>query len=73
MLHDAWCWGLAEQEVRSLLPSLEAAIGWVTSHDPFLSYRDESGRGLSNQGWKDSGDSIQDAGGRDRRPADHAV
>ena len=37
---------------------------WVTSHDPFLSYRDESGRGLSNQGWKDSGDSIQDAGGQ---------
>ena len=36
----------------------------MTSHDPFLSYRDESGRGLSNQGWKDSGDSIQDAGGQ---------
>ena len=64
VLHDAWCWGLADEEVRSLLPSLEAAIEWVTSHDPFLSYRDESGRGLSNQGWKDSGDSIQDAGGR---------
>ena len=30
----------------------------------FLSYVDESGHGLANQGWKDSGDSIQFVDGR---------
>jgi glycogen debranching enzyme len=27
--------------------------------DGFLEYLDETGRGLANQGWKDSGDSVQ--------------
>jgi glycogen debranching enzyme len=63
LLHDAWCWGLDEDDARALLGPLEAALAWVIGHDPFLAYRDESGHGLSNQGWKDSGDAIQDAGG----------
>ncbi len=63
LLHDAWCWGLGDDEVVTLLDPLEAATAWILAHEPFLSYRDESGHGLSNQGWKDSGDSIQDAGG----------
>ncbi len=63
LLHDAWCWGFGNDEVARLLAPLDAATAWLTSHEPFLSYRDESGHGLSNQGWKDSGDSIQDAHG----------
>lgn len=53
---------MAESEVRALLPSLEAALGWIRAaagEDGFLDYVDETGHGLSNQGWKDSGDSIQ--------------
>jgi glycogen debranching enzyme len=63
LLHDAWRWGLAADEVRRLLPNLQAALGWLRDYglhaNGFLSYVDESGRGLANQGWKDSGDSIQ--------------
>lgn len=66
LLHDAWRWGMPEEEVEALLPALEAALGWVTSQtgDGFLQYIDRTGHGLSNQGWKDSGDSIQFRNGR---------
>ncbi|NYE96138.1 glycogen debranching enzyme [Psychromicrobium silvestre] len=67
LLHDAWSWGLADQEVKELLPQLEAALAWMRDYsnaDGFLDYRDETGHGLSNQGWKDSGDSIQWRDGR---------
>lgn len=64
LLHDAWRAGLPDDEVRALLPNLEAALGWMRDHgdadgDGLLEYIDLSGRGLANQGWKDSGDSVQ--------------
>lgn len=60
LLADAWEAGMPEREVRALVPALRAALSWITDHgDRFLDYRDESGQGLANQGWKDSGDSIQ--------------
>ncbi|WP_025158941.1 glycogen debranching N-terminal domain-containing protein [Leifsonia aquatica] len=64
LLHDAWRWGLPADEVEALLPALEAALLWMRDHgdsdgDGFLEYRDTTGHGLANQGWKDSGDSIQ--------------
>jgi glycogen debranching enzyme len=59
LLHDAWRWGLPADEVTALLPALEGALGWLGRHDEFVSYRDESGRGLSNQGWKDSPEAVQ--------------
>ncbi|MFC6358422.1 MGH1-like glycoside hydrolase domain-containing protein [Luteococcus peritonei] len=60
--------GLDEATVRELLPNLRAALGWLADHgdadgDGFLEYRDESGHGLANQGWKDSGDSVRFADG----------
>ncbi len=69
LLHDAWRWGMAEEEVRALLPNLRAALGWMRDHgdsdgDGLLEYVDETGTGLSNQGWKDSGDSVQWRDGR---------
>ncbi len=59
--------GLAEEELAALVPSLRAALGWLRDHadadrDGFLEYVD-TGDGLSNQGWKDSGDSIRWADG----------
>jgi glycogen debranching enzyme len=64
LLHDAWTWGLPDEEVRELLPNLERALEWMrdfgdSDGDGLLEYADKSGRGLSNQGWKDSGDSVQ--------------
>ncbi|WP_062439477.1 amylo-alpha-1,6-glucosidase [Herbidospora daliensis] len=69
LLHDAWRWGLPDREVEALLPAMEAALGWLaTDADPdgdgFLEYIDVSGRGLANQGWKDSGDSVRFRDGR---------
>lgn len=64
LLHDAWCWGLAEHDVRDLLDVLDAALAWLLGDatpdgDSLLKYLDAGGRGLSNQGWKDSGDAIR--------------
>jgi glycogen debranching enzyme len=64
LLHDAWRWGLSDDAVRELLPHLEAALGWMRDYgdadgDGLLEYIDRTGHGLANQGWKDSGDSVQ--------------
>lgn len=64
LLHDAWRWGLPDAEVEALLPHLERALAWMRDHgdadgDGLLEYIDSTGRGLANQGWKDSGDSVQ--------------
>ena len=64
LLHDAWRAGLPADEVEELLDNLEAALRWMgedgdSDGDGFLEYLDTSGHGLSNQGWKDSGDSIR--------------
>jgi glycogen debranching enzyme len=69
LLVDAWRWGLADAEVEGLLPNVEAALAWLRDYgdsdgDGFLEYVDETGRGLANQGWKDSGDSVQWRDGR---------
>ncbi|MFT4285069.1 MAG: glycogen debranching N-terminal domain-containing protein [Protaetiibacter sp.] len=64
LLADARERGLGDAETRELLPALRAALAWMRDYgdsdgDGLLEYVDESGRGLSNQGWKDSGDSVQ--------------
>jgi glycogen debranching enzyme len=51
-------------ELREFRPALEAALVWMrdfgdSDGDGLLEYIDETGHGLSNQGWKDSGDSVQ--------------
>ena len=75
LLGEAWQWGLPEEQVRALLPSLRAAVGWLTGPgqpdvDGLLKYLDTTGTGLANQGWKDSGDSIR---WRDGRIADAPI
>lgn len=64
LLHDAWRWGMPSSSVAELRPHLDAALGWMrraveTSQDGFLRYVDTTGSGLSNQGWKDSGDAMR--------------
>lgn len=62
---EAWRWGADPAQVRELLPAVERALGWVEDQtgDGFIRYVDSTGHGLSNQGWKDSLDSIQWADG----------
>jgi len=64
LLRDAWKWGLADHEVEAMLPNLQAATRWLTDiaapdADGLLKYLDTSGKGLANQGWKDSSDAIR--------------
>lgn len=64
LLHDAWRWGMDPEQVRDLLPHAEAALEWLATYgdadgDGLLEYVNASGLGLSNQGWKDSGDAIR--------------
>ena len=68
LLHDAWRAGMDEAQVAALRLHLEAACSWLLEHgdadgDGFLEYIDQSGHGLANQGWKDSGDSVRFADG----------
>jgi hypothetical protein len=68
LLHDAWRWGLPAAQVRELLPHAERALDWMATdgdgdRDGFLEYTDGSGSGLTNQGWKDSGDAVRFADG----------
>ncbi|MCS5716364.1 amylo-alpha-1,6-glucosidase [Herbiconiux sp. CPCC 205716] len=69
LLAEARRWGLSDDEVRPLLPNLRRALEWMRDHgdsdgDGFLEYADTTGHGLANQGWKDSGDSVQWRDGR---------
>lgn len=62
LLHDAWAAGLPDDEIAALLPNLRAALRNLAAAVPaggFLAYFDAVGTGLANQGWKDSGDSVQ--------------
>ena len=64
LLHDAWRWGMPDDEVRALLANMVRALVWMRDFgdadgDGLLEYVDTTGHGLANQGWKDSGDSVQ--------------
>jgi hypothetical protein len=69
--------GTDDSTVRALLPNAARAAEWllaagnaghagnaVGANGGFLSYQDTTGHGLSNQGWKDSGDAMQFRNGR---------
>ncbi len=66
VLHDAWRAGMPIEAVRRLLPHAERALAWTVAgvRAGYLTYQDTTGHGLANQGWKDSGDSIQFRDGR---------
>ncbi|HWU26811.1 MAG TPA: amylo-alpha-1,6-glucosidase, partial [Rhizomicrobium sp.] len=54
--------------IETIWPSLLAAVGWIdsdgdTNKDGFIDYEANIGRGLVNQGWKDSDDSVFHADG----------
>jgi len=54
--------------IRELRPALDAALNWISEYgdpdrDGFVEYANRSGDGLTNQGWKDSVDSVSHADG----------
>lgn len=54
--------------MRELRPALDAALNWIAEygdldHDGFVEYANRAGDGLTNQGWKDSVDSVSHADG----------
>lgn len=68
LLHETRAAGLPDEDLAALRPALEETATWLLEHadadgDGLLEYIDESGKGLANQGWKDSGDSIRFADG----------
>ncbi|WP_394825544.1 glycogen debranching N-terminal domain-containing protein [Pendulispora albinea] len=49
--------------VRAIWPNIERALGWIerygdSDRDGFVEYRRKSAKGLAQQGWKDSEDSV---------------
>ena len=68
LLAEAERWGADRDAVAALLPAADAAMRWMDDYgdrdgDGFVEYHRSSDHGLVNQGWKDSGDGINDAGG----------
>jgi glycogen debranching enzyme len=71
LLEETHRWTGDLELVRSLWPHALAALAWIDRYgdldgDGFVEYRRRAPRGLINQGWKDSGDSVRY---RDGRPA----
>ncbi|TMK88457.1 MAG: amylo-alpha-1,6-glucosidase, partial [Actinobacteria bacterium] len=57
-------WGSRREEVDALLPAADAALRWITDYgdkdgDGYVEYQRTTDRGLQNQGWKDSWDSMR--------------
>lgn len=68
LLCDAADAGMPDDELRALVPNLLAALAWMRDYgdadgDGLLEYVNVGDGGLTNQGWKDSGDSVQWADG----------
>jgi len=54
--------------ITELMPNLEAALEWINKYgdrdgDQFVEYYQQSSKGIANQGWKDSADSVVHADG----------
>lgn len=69
--HAAWTGDL--KVFNDLKDNVDQALAWMsqygdTTSDGYIDYESESGKGLANQGWKDSGDAIINADGTLARP-----
>ncbi|MEE8163737.1 MAG: amylo-alpha-1,6-glucosidase, partial [Anaerolineae bacterium] len=69
LLWEAYQWTGDQELLRQFLPAAEAALRWIDRYgdidqDGFVEYKRRTRQGLRNQGWKDSGDSINFANGR---------
>ncbi len=63
---EYYAWTHDQDTLEQLWPNALAAMGWIDRNlqaTGYLSYYRKSKRGLTNQGWKDSGDCIVDRKG----------
>jgi glycogen debranching enzyme len=64
LFHETWLWTGDDALVRELLPNADRALEWITKYgdidgDGFVEYvGSATEKGLTNQGWKDSGDGV---------------
>lgn len=70
LVGQALRWGVPVAELAPLKPAVDRAIAWIDRYgdrdgDGLVEYRRTTDRGLANQGWKDSADSIAHRDGRD--------
>jgi glycogen debranching enzyme len=73
LLGELHQWGLFSDEVRRLQANADRALEWIDVYgdrdgDGFVEYQRSTDRGLTNQGWKDSGDGVTFADGRIAQP-----
>jgi glycogen debranching enzyme len=64
LLRDVALWSGDLDTILELLPNAERTLEWIEEYgdldgDGFIEYQRRSERGLANQGWKDSNDSIR--------------
>lgn len=69
LVGELYRWGVPLVELKPLLPAVDAALGWVSGPgdpdgDGYIEYQRATPRGLANQGWKDSWDSVSFADGQ---------
>lgn len=69
LLGETFDWTGDDALVERLWPNALAALDWIDRYgdadgDGFVEYRRRAERGLINQGWKDSTDSVRDRHGR---------
>jgi glycogen debranching enzyme len=69
LLGTYWRWTGDLEFCRRLLPNVERALAWIADYgdpdgDGFVEYQRSSPRGLANQGWKDSHDSVGHVDGK---------
>ncbi|MBB6637952.1 amylo-alpha-1,6-glucosidase [Cohnella thailandensis] len=62
-------WTGDSSSIEALMPAIERALDWIGDHgdrdgDGFVEYFQESSKGIANQGWKDSEDSVVHKDGR---------
>ncbi|AFY32172.1 amylo-alpha-1,6-glucosidase [Calothrix sp. PCC 7507] len=63
---EYYAWTNDQETLEQLWPNALAAMEWIdrnTKQNSYLAYFRKSKRGLTNQGWKDSGDCIVDRKG----------
>lgn len=69
MISEIFKWTGDIEMVRSMTDAIDQALSWIDEYgdidgDGFVEYETRSRRGLVNQGWKDSGNSVVHADGR---------
>lgn len=60
---EYFAWTRDAAFIQTILPNVERAFAWLETYgdrdkDLFVEYYREASKGISNQGWKDSGDSV---------------